>query len=151
MGSGCDDNVFPRRCLWKMLVLEEDGLALFERQAAGGGGKGRGGGVVMLWYSSRGLLRGLKAVLCLAGGRCGESRLCSSAGEAGKWQATSSTRHLKPCRCIYEQGQEGRSDQTNYQSVNNRCLTLHFAIVQKDARIFFISNADPDTTMQLFF
>lgn len=38
MGSGCDGNVFPRRwlCLWKMLVLEEDGLAPFERQAAGG-------------------------------------------------------------------------------------------------------------------
>lgn len=50
MGSGCNDNVFLRGwlCLWKMLVLEEDGLALFERQATGRGGQ-------MFWYSSRGL------------------------------------------------------------------------------------------------
>lgn len=35
----------------------------------------------------------------------------------------------------------------NYVSVNNWCLT----IVQMDAKTFFILNADPDTTTQLFF
>lgn len=78
LGSGCDNNIFPKRwvCLWKTLVLREDGLALFERQAAGGTDalifqQGCSCGASCLFSAWQG------EVLV-------ESRLRSSAGEAEK-------------------------------------------------------------------
>lgn len=107
-----------------MLVLGEDGLALFERQAAGG---------TDALIFQQGYSCGASWLFSAWQGSCVESRLRSSAGEAGKWQAKSSGMFLRSRRC-----NEGKREDLIrlclFTVSGSQCLAQCFAVVQIDAK-----------------